>query len=239
MRETVFNIESSIRDICTSSFPLEWDEDHISYQLMKELRNQFSNRTIRFQSWSKIVDWRSFKNNGKTETNYGDISLLVNVQFSSGETLKGVAFLEAKRSYDSSNFEAIKQEQLIRIRNNAPYAQVLLYNHQEQELQLKFPDEKTWRSHFWTSPVNTVQELNKQVSKNDNWKLLRTSFPFSSFLTSRIFWGFDLDFRTELYEDIESGLNKLLESKYLGVVNVYYDHQKPVENKIGENWEEI
>lgn len=239
MRQTVFELESSIKNICTISFPYEWDEDHITYQLMKELRNHFSNRVIHFQNWSKIVDWKSYKNKGKNESRYGDISLLVNVQFSSGETLKGVAFLEAKRSYNSSNFEAIEQDQLIRIRDNAPYAQVLLYNHQEQELQLKFPDENTWRSHFWVSPINTAEELNRQVTKNDNWKLLRTSFPFSSFLTSRIFWGFDLDFRLDIYNDIESGLNKLLESNYLGVVNVYYDHQLPVENIIGENWEEI
>lgn len=239
MRRTVLEIENSIKEICTSSFPMEWDEDHISYQLMKELRNHFSNRTIQFQNWSKIVDWKSYKNKGANEQKFGDISLLVNVQFSSGEILKGVAFLEAKRSYTSSNFEAIKQEQLLRIKNNAPYAQVLLYNHREQELQLKFPDEQTWKSHFWVSPINTAQELNKQVSTNDNWKLLRTSFPFSSFLTSRIFWGFDLDFRKEIYNDIESGINKLLEANYLGVVNVYYDHQTPIQNQIGDNWEEI
>lgn len=239
MRRTVFEVENSIRQICNSSFPLEWYEDHISFQLMKELRTRFSNRTINFQSWSKIVDWKSYKNKGTNEQKFGDISLLVNVQFSSGETLKGVAFLEAKRTYQSSNFEAIKQEQLERIKENAPYSQVLLYNHREQELQLKFPDESKWRSHFWVSPLNTAIELNKQVGISDNWKLLRTSFPFSSFLTSRIFWGFDLDFREEIYDDLESGFNKLLEANYLGVVNVYYDHQRPILNQIGDTWEEI
>ena len=239
MKNTVFEIEESIRNICTSSYPHEWDEDHISYLLMKELREHFSNRVIRFQDWSKIVDWKSFKNKGKNEQNYGDISLLVNVQFSSGEILKGIAFLEAKRSYPHNNFEAAKQEQFERIKSNLPYAQVLLYNHKEQRLQLKFPDESTWKSHFWVSPINTALELNSQVSIKDNWKLLRTSFPFSSFLTSRIFWGFDLDFRTEIYKDIESGLNTLMDSSYLGVVNVYYDHQRPIQNEIGQIWDEM
>ena len=206
---------------------------------MKELRNHFSNRIINFQNWSKIVDWKSYKNRGSNEQKFGDISLLVNVQFSSGEILKGVAFLEAKRSYKDNNFEAIKQEQLIRIRDEVPYSQVLLYNSAEQELQLKFPDEATWKSHFWVSPINTAQELNRQLSTNDTWKILRTSFPFSSFLTSRIFWGFDLDFRKEVYDDIESGINKIVKSEYLGLVNVYYEGQNLVANKIGNNWEEL
>lgn len=239
MRETILGIETSIKKICISSYPLEWDEDHISYQLMKELRNLFSNRTIQFQNWSKIVEWKSYKNKGTNEHKCGDISLLVNVQFSSGEILKGVAFLEAKRSYESSNFEAIKQEQLERIRDNVPYSQVLFYNHKEQNFQLKFPDENTWKSYFGVSQINTIQELNKQVSKTDNWKLQRTSFPFSSFLTSRIFWGLDLDFRKKIYDDTESGTNNFLKSNYLGVVNVYYDHQTSILNQIGENWDEI
>ena len=239
MRETVRNIERTISDICRASYPFEWDEDHISYQLMKELRSIFSNRTVNFQNWSKIVNWQSYKNKGKTETNFGDISLLVNVQFSSGELMKGTAFLEAKRSYQSDNFEAITQTQIERLKTNAPYSQLLLYNHKEQTLQLKFPDELTWRSHFWVSPINTASELNQQIAQSANWKLLRTSFPFTSFLTSRIFWGFDLDYRKDIYDALESGISELLQTNYLGVINVYYDHQQPIINDLGENWEEI
>jgi hypothetical protein len=65
---------------------------------MKRLREIFARRIIHFNNWSKIVDWRSFKNRGKQETNYGDIALLVHVQFSSGEYLKGVSNIEAKRA---------------------------------------------------------------------------------------------------------------------------------------------
>jgi hypothetical protein len=92
---------------------------------------------------------------------------------------------------------------------------------------------------MWVSPINTAEILNTQIRKIDNWKLLRTSLPFSSFLTSRIFWGFDLDYRKEVYSDVEKGLNRILSPSYLGVVNVYYEDQKPIENQMSRNWQKI
>lgn len=182
MRRTVDHLESTFSRICSDSYPLEWDENHISFLLMKELRNLFSNRVIRFSNWSKIVNWQSFKNRGRQEVQYGDIALLVNVQFSSGELLKGVATIEAKRSFASGNFESLNDhKQLASFVQNAPYSHLLLYNHQKEEWQLKFPDESKWKSHLWISPGNTAVEHLKQLTKNDNQKILRTSFPSRCF----------------------------------------------------------
>lgn len=239
MRQTIFGLESIFTRICTSSYPHEWDENHLTFQLMKQLRRLFSNRTIYFTNWSKIVDWRSFKNRGKQETNYGDIALLVNIQFSSGEILKGIVNIEAKRDFNSGNFESIDLKQLDRIWTNAPYSHVLLYTHNGHDLQLKFPDESTWNSSMWVAPLNTANKLLSQVRVRDNGKLLRTSFPFSMFLTSRIFWGLDLDFRDDLIKDIEFGENKILSPSFLGLVNVYYEHQRPLEINLSDLWEEI
>ena len=239
MRQTVYKLEDIFSNICKNSFPYEWDENHISYQLMKQLREIFSNRTIYFNDWSKIVDWRSFKNKGKQETNYGDITLFVTVQFTSNEILKGVVNIEAKRDFSSGNFESIDLLQLSRIHKNLPYSHLLLYNSRPQELQQKFPDESTWRSHLWISPINTARQMFIQTTTNDNWKVLRTSFPFTMFLTSRIFWGFDLDFRTEIIKDIEEGENKIINSSYIGIVNVHYKNQSPQEIKLSDLWEEI
>lgn len=239
MKHTVRTLEELISEICDSSTPYEWDENHITFLLMKELRRIFSKRVISFNRWSKIVEWRSFKNRGRQETSYGDIALLVTVQFSSGEMLRGFAGIEAKRSYSSGNFESASTEQLDRIFNNLPYSHLLLYHHQQQELQQKFPDDATWKSHFWISPVNTARQLLAQTSTGDNWKILRTSFPFTMFLTARIFWGFDLDFRSEVIDDILSGKNKIIDPAFLGVVNIYYDHQRPVIVNLPDKWEEI
>ena len=92
---------------------------------------------------------------------------------------------------------------------------------------------------MWVSPMNTANQMFQQISSTDNWKILRTSFPFTMFLTSRIFWGFDLDFREEVIKDIEEGINKIINPVFLGVVNVYYDHQKPVQVNLSNLWEKI
>lgn len=239
MRRTVEALESLFSRICQGSYPYEWTEDHISYQLMKALRNLFENRTVHFDNWSKLVEWRSFKNRGKQETSYGDIALLVNIQFSSGEILKGVVNIEAKRSFPSGTFESINQYQLDRIYDNLPHSHLLFFNHQEQKLPSKFPDSSTWQSCMWITPVNSVRQLNQQVRLKDNWKLLRISFPFSMFLTARVFWGLDLDFREEVYKDIETGINRIIDPSYLGVVNVYYENQRPLEIALSEIWQEI
>jgi len=96
MRTTVTNLEHVFATICREAYPNEWDENFISFRLMQELRNLFNNRAIHFNKWSKIVNWHCFKNRGKQETNYGDIALLVNIQFSSNEVLKGVVCLGSK-----------------------------------------------------------------------------------------------------------------------------------------------
>ena len=238
MHRTVQQLERVFSNICLQSYPHEWDENHLSFQLMRELRNLFSNRTINFSGWSKIVNWQSFKNRGKQETNYGDIALIVNVQFSSGEVLKGVATLEAKRDFNSGNFESMDVPQLQRIYTNTPLSHLLLYTHKEQKLQQKFPDDSTWRSCLWISPINTAKQLLGQVNR-ETWKVLRTSFPFTMFLTSRIFWGLDLDFREEVLNDIEAGLNNIIDPSFLGVVNIYYDGQRPIQPNLPDIWEEI
>lgn len=241
MRETVRSLENVFGQICQEAYPFEWDENHITFLLMRQLRTLFQHRVIYFDDWSKIVNWQSFKNRGKQETNYGDIALIVNVQFSSGEYLKGVANLEAKRdSGRDNNFEVIDLDQIERIHGNLPYSHLLLYRHGIETLQTKFPDEATWQSHFWVSPLNTAKEMFGQISARDNWKILRTSFPFTMFLTSRIFWGFDLDFRKEIIYDIEQGINRLVNPSYLGVVNVYYENQQPLRGFVQPDiWEEL
>jgi len=239
MQSTVFNIEQAIAEVCGTSFPYEWDENYLSLQLMKELRRIFSHRIIHFQEWSKIVDWKSYKVKGTLEKKFGDIALIVNIQFSSNEILKGVAFLEAKRSFNSENFESLDQAQLNRIKESAPYAHLLLYNHKPQIFNLKFPDDQLWSSHIWTAPLNTAISLNDQLTFKDTWKLLRISLPFSSFLTSRIFWGHDLDYRGDIYKEVETGTSNLFPTTFLGVVNVYYGNQDALSNEIGDSWEEI
>ena len=239
MRLTVRKLEKSFNEICKKASPYGWDENHISYTLMERLRDIFEKRRIRFNRWSKIVDWQSFKNKGQQETKFGDIAIIVTIQFSSGEKLRGVACLEAKRDFPSGNFESIDLTQLTRIHGNLPYSQLLLYTQAANNLPLKFPDAKTWLSHFWVSPLNTAVAKLPQLASSANRNVLRVSFPFSNFLMARIFWGHDLDYRGDVVQEIAQGINRYFEPVFLGVVNVYYDNQRPIPFDLAEIWEPI
>jgi hypothetical protein len=237
MEKTVNELETFFEKLSNSAYPNEWDENFLSFSLMQELRRIFSNRTIQFDGWRKLIHWESYKNNGKKETNYGDIALILHIQFSSGEILKGIACIEAKRQYNSGRYEALNTAQLIRTLTMAPYSHLLFYNFNPEDLNLKFPDSGTWRTFFTISPINTSLSYLLQTKNNSTVK--RVSFPFSMFLTSRIFWGHDLDYRAEVYNDLSRGENRIIDPSYLGVVNIFYDGQRPINIELGDKWESI
>ncbi|MES2702794.1 MAG: hypothetical protein V4649_09160 [Bacteroidota bacterium] len=245
--ESVSKLEKIFKKISNESYPSEWDENHITYQLMKELRKLYSDdEKVDFNGFSKLVNWRSFKNRGKLETKYGDIAIIVNIQFSSGETLRGIATIEAKKKYGpiagiEVDFAALDKKQLSRIKENSPYSHLLLYSYSQEILPLKYPDKSEWPSYFWVSPINTVQPMLNEINRlNTNSKhIYRISFPFSMLIISRIFWGHDLDYRVEVYDDIVNGINKIINPDYLAVVDVFYQGQTSSATTIPEFWEEI
>jgi hypothetical protein len=239
LRSLVRDLERTFASITAGSYPTEWDENHISYSLMKEMRSLLGFRRIKYDGFEKIVHWLSYKSKGTIETRFGDICLLVNIQFSTGEVLRGVAFLEAKRDNNRGKFEEITMPQLERIFQSAPYAHLLLYVHYAQTLPLKFPDDASWRSHIWASPLNTALLKLRQLRPVDNDNVLRVSLPFSMLLTSRFFWGLDLDYRADAFQTALGGFPGLGSPQYLGIVNVFYDGQAPVNISLSDNWEEI
>lgn len=127
MKSTINKLERIFSEICSESYHAEWDGNLFSFLLTKKLRELFGNRRIYFNNWSKIVDWKSYKNRRK----------------------------QKKSS--------------------------------RQELQLKFPDEKTWLSHLWVSPLNTTVVKLEQLNPNANKSVLRTAFPFAMFLSASFF----------------------------------------------------
>lgn len=240
MDALITELESRFSRITNQCYPLEWDENHITFSLMREMRETFTRRKVHYKGFTKIVEWFSYKNKSKrVESAVGDISLLVNIQFSTGESLKGVAFIEAKRDSDRDFFQSISLPQLERIHANAPYSQLLFYLHKSESLPLKFPDSGTWRSNMWASPINTALRKLQQVQTSDNMNTLRVSLPFSTFITARLFWGLDLDYREEARKLALEGLGNFTPPPFLGVINVHYEDQIPINEQLSDLWEVI
>src|ERR1700752_4639875 len=98
MLDLDLDIEDVVNQICINEYQgSRWDENNISFRLVEGLQKILDGRIIDYVHFKKKITFKAYKQSGKPETNYGDIALLVNIQFSTGEALKGVAFLEAKR----------------------------------------------------------------------------------------------------------------------------------------------
>lgn len=240
MRNIINEIEKKISNICVQEYRgNRWDENNISFRLVEALQTIFDGKQINYAHFKKKITFKAYKQSGKNETNYGDIAFLVNIQFSSGEILQGVAFLEAKRLFNSGYFESMDLNQLERLKLNAPYSQLLQYYPKEKNFILKFPEPSDYSSCMWVSPINTSHEIIKQLQLKDNHNIIRTSFPLSQFFIGRILWGKDLDYRKDLYDEVVNGIVSRVNPKYLCVLDTYYPDQKPTRTVVSDFWQKI
>ncbi|MGI0489524.1 hypothetical protein ACN4EK_29260 [Pantanalinema rosaneae CENA516] len=204
-----------------------WDEDYITQDLLLEYRRRFKNIELKIAKKTIQVDSNAYKLRKKlsAEEKFGDIALVVKIQYSD-HAVEGVAFLEAKkRTEKSRSFSAIKDEQLTRIYKNAPHAQLLLYDYEsihgddDYKLQKLRGIKSSGSLHAVTLPMNIAIS-----SGLKNTKLYRFSHPLSHQILTRYFRGLDLDFQQEAL-DIAKGYNQEIGSpQFLLVVSVTPSH---------------
>ena len=204
-------------DNIQSNYPEGYDENHIAYCILNEIRKKMAHMEVDSYPGRISLDWRPWKLKGKFEKNFGDIAILFNIRDNDGLEIQGVSFLEAKKRYrESGNFDAVKEDQLIRIYKNAPHAMMLFYDFWLIEDFIKYQSPYTcfpfrlyrnfMRSGPWTElvppmakathSVTTPIHLDKQVGIYDP-TLYRYSTPFSTQIIFRYLNGFDLEFPEE------------------------------------------
>ncbi|OOE67744.1 hypothetical protein [Salinivibrio kushneri] len=83
--EFVSELESEIRSTISSCFPAEWDENHLTYSLLKEIRKRFSIKNIFWGNpFPENISWSAYKYNGEIEKKHGDIGILVKIVYRDG-----------------------------------------------------------------------------------------------------------------------------------------------------------
>jgi hypothetical protein len=192
-------------------------------------------RRYPWQSKQKMrIEWTAFKLSGKkVESKFGDIALLTKLNYQDGDTLEGVAFLEAKkRNRNKTTFGAIRTNQLKRIRKNAPSSVALLYDYTDitdfADTGI-FKNTRQWliRKPCTCSvivPIRTVLHVGKK-----DMSLYKFSIPFSYQLLFRYFQGFDLEFG-EMPINAAKGYYsaKFGAPTYLVIVSVGFGKAEPV-----------
>ncbi|WP_434982055.1 hypothetical protein [Xanthomonas arboricola] len=109
-------------------YPRYWSEDHITFSWLRRLIAEWP--LIKLDPHPTVsVQWDAYKMSGKLEQENGDVCFLIDINFDNKNSLQGVGFLEAKRIYDSGQFDALKWAQLRLLSGNSSNHQLLLYDH--------------------------------------------------------------------------------------------------------------
>ena len=181
-----------------------WNEDYITRDILKGLRRTFREVTITY-SRNKFIKIKTnfFKFDGKlsAEKKYGDIAIIVNLDYDDGESIEGVALIEAKR-INNGTFSAIKMEQLDRIYENAPHAYLMLYDDERIDEEKNFKDYLQNKKTFFPTPlyaslvpINLARKFNI-FDRN----LYRFSTAFSYQFAYRYIHGLDLEFSDDIIQ---------------------------------------
>lgn len=112
-----------------------WDEDYISRRILVSLKNIKPAMPDKSKSgWG--VSWSANKQSGPIETKYGDIGFLVDIRFPNNKSIRGIAFLEAKKLYPKqASFTKLGNwTQIGRMLGNTQHHHLLLYDQKPQKI---------------------------------------------------------------------------------------------------------
>lgn len=202
-------IEDIIRTEILDCVRYDWDEDFITRNILRKIRQKLNGVKIDDLYNISTLHINTFKARGKLENRFGDISLIVKIDFKDGDSIEGVGFIEAKKRYQGTNqFSAIDFNQLTRIRDNAPHSQLLLYDYDPISTNIQVIPHRIRPIFFgpYTFAAITQNNLAIELNKNDQ-SLYKVCLPFSFQLTHRYFYGLDLEF-SQSSKNIAKGYSK-------------------------------
>lgn len=217
-------VEELINELVQENYVLNWDEDFLTRKFLSQLTQRLNGSLITDLE-NRVVFLTPFKLTKPVEKKFGDIAIIVRIEFGDGDVIEGIAFLEAKRKYkESRNFDAIKWEQLERIYNKAPHSQLLLYDFRDisefastglvskKSATAGNPMAQLPVTKFVTVPINKAIQI-----KQKNERLYKLSLPISYQLGYRYLNGFDLDFTNEKLSQVKSDFAKNYENVDLDI----------------------
>lgn len=225
-------VSGSIQDC----YEYGWDENTITYTLLRQLIRHFKNVRVHGYSHELETTWEAYKYSGQEEKDFGDIALLIRIRYRDGQELEGVGLLEAKRrSLKSTRFESAQDGQLRRIVKNAPRAMLTLYDYERitsfptsidfysRQIDIKEHGQQLYNSLPWTIPHThcvVVPGYLAIATNSFDTTLYRNSLPLSHQLCNRYFLGFDLEHNPRVIRAAKGFSKKGRIPRYVLTVNI-------------------
>jgi hypothetical protein len=236
--EWVWSVESAITSSVTDCSPRAWNEDHITYSWIDAIRK--TKKYIGMTSWPRPfhVAWDAFKADGALEESNGDVAFLVKQTFPNKSELVGVAFLEAKRVYDSGRFEKLNWKQLNLQAANSSSNRLLLYDNTDVSLNwlwqcpaiFPFPHMHPFFDEWYHYAERYIGRFTTRASvclpqhaiayRQKTRELHDLAVPLSHQMCLRYFLGQDLDYNPRLVSEVSKGVAGGVD--YLVVAHVRY-----------------
>lgn len=240
-------IENVIRNSINSVSGHEWDEDFITLNLLRDIRKELSGTRLFGRDSRGGIDWEIYKLKGTFENKYGDIALVVNINYKDGTSINGAAFLEAKkRDWRKTTFGAMNIPQAKRILKNAPRSQYLLYDYEEitnflngsMYLEEISPYHHRRGMSVQFAPVTRAVcvPLNLAVATASKDTILyRHGVPLSQVLSNRYFQGLDLEFDDQAKNIATGFLTQFGLPKYVVKVDISANDRDVRDQNLGVN----
>jgi hypothetical protein len=212
VRETETTIGEALQEILDR----DWVEDEATRSWMKNLRRRFQRVEIADLGRPYAMAWDTVKLKGKAENRYGDIGVLVRIDYPNGVQREGVGFVEAKRIYPSGRYEELRTDQLDRMVEGTPHHRLVLYErtpileaaygvagHGMSPFLYGFPNPlESWNS-VLAAVVPTKVAL--EMRGNRRRDLHPASLPLSYQLCARYLGGYDLDTSRKVVDIVRNG----------------------------------
>ena len=206
-------------------YPRSWKEDIITYKIVEQVFGSLANIVISEGRGTFQTVWDAYKLSGNCETRFGDIAIFIKLVRPNTLPLEGIAFLEAKRIYEPEmTFKAVKLDQLRRIHNNSPAAQLLLYDHRGYTAT---NDIISLRCPTTTNAICIPLNIALGVGAVDT-NLYQFGSPLSVQLVTRYLLGYDLDMRQETLEFVKNAEPDEGAPRYLIIIGVAADELTPI-----------
>lgn len=196
--------------------PRDWDENDATKSWMRALRRELRSVEVTDLGRPYAMEWDAVKLKGTGENLYGDIGVLVRIDYPNGVQADGIGFIEAKRIYASGRYQELKFDQLERMLKGTPYHRLGLYE-QAPIAEAAFglaghgvasalnPSRENQAP--WDKVVAAVVPTNVALKMKGNRRpdLHPPSLPLSYQLCARYLSGYDLDYGPKLIETVVKG----------------------------------
>jgi hypothetical protein len=195
-------IQAAVDEEVSRVAPTEWDENHLSFLVVRSIRRTLAEVTSVTHNNGVIhLCAEAYKLTGTPERTHGDIAIAIQHVFGSGHEIRGLGFYEAKASDDWYRYPAFKFRQLQRLAAATPRLSYLFYDrHAEPACDNPFainidhnstrPYRSRWPSvHARAVGANIIRGVRDPVTAARIY-----AEPFGYHLVARYFTGRDLDF---------------------------------------------